>query len=136
MSKLRQVTAVVNDLKKISETVTQEPANENQYTVFGRSVAAQLMTLTPFSAIKAQEHIQSILTSFKLQDLQGIQYDTSADTSNVPAPSSVSTPLQSPTYSYLHSADCSDGSTNISYGESLGDDIPQTDIIRQAFSNI
>lgn len=137
-SKLRQVTAVVNDLKQISESMTIEPAKEDQYAIFGRSVAAQLMTLTPSSAIKAQERIQSILTSFKLQDLHGVQYDTSVHTrtSNFPAQSSVSTPLQSPTYSYLNSADCSDVSTNASYEESFGGDISHTDIIGQAFSNI
>lgn len=118
-SKLRQVTAAVNELKQISESVTREPAKEDQYTVFGRSVAAQLMALTPISAIKAQDRIQSILTNFKLQDLQG------------PVQSSVSTPLQSPTYSYLNSADCSDVS-NVSYEEC---NISQ-DIISQAFSNI
>ncbi|XP_050302532.1 uncharacterized protein LOC126740511 [Anthonomus grandis grandis] len=136
-SKLRQVTAVVNDLKKISETMTHEPANEHEYIAFGRSVAAQLMTLTPLSAIQAQERIQSVLTSFKLQDLQAQsnQYDTYADTSSAHASSSIYTPLQSPTYSDMHSSH-SDGSTNITRAESVADDIVRSQIIAKAFSNI
>ncbi|XP_074029364.1 uncharacterized protein [Leptinotarsa decemlineata] len=137
-AKLRQVTAVVNDLKKITETITHEPANEHEYIAFGRSVAAQLMTLTAFSAIKAQERIQSVLTSFKLQDLQSIRYDTDTHTSSANAPSAISTPMQSPTYSDMPSS-YSDGFSTIIHAEAnltYDDDIRRSQMIAHAFSNI
>lgn len=96
MSKLKQVSTIVTELKKISETVTREASTrelENQYVIFGRSIAAQLMSLTPISAIKAQEGIQSILTSYKLQELQ----DSSR---NSPNSTHIAISLPSPTYSY------------------------------------
>ncbi|XP_050303072.1 uncharacterized protein LOC126740923 [Anthonomus grandis grandis] len=98
LSKLKQVSLVVKDLKKISETVTQEPAtNVNQYVIFGQSVAAQLMALQPISAIQAQEQIQSILTKFKLHDLRANNnYSSSSETTHTTVPSYTSPPLQSP----------------------------------------
>lgn len=88
-SKVKQISSVVQDLKQISETIVREPEIENEYVIFGRSVAAQLMKLAPRFAIQAQQRIQSVLTEFKLQDLQS--------SSNSPSVASyVNTPLQSP----------------------------------------
>lgn len=71
MSRLKQVSSLVKELKNISETVTREPTCDtgSQYSLFGQSVAAQLMTLRPVLAIKAQEQIQTILTQYKLLSL-------------------------------------------------------------------
>lgn len=51
--------------------MTREPTCDtgSQYSLFGQSVAAQLMTLRPVLAIKAQEQIQTILTQYKLLSL-------------------------------------------------------------------
>jgi hypothetical protein len=113
MSKLKQVTTVVNELKKLRETVTQEPANEHQYRGFGR----------PISAIKAQDSIQSILTSFKLQNLQNIQHISSDTRNTIPFSISSVTP---PGYSY--SASCGDEPIHVKYvdTESLDTDISFT----------
>lgn len=92
---------MVKDLKKISEKVTMEPQIENEFIFFGRSVAAQLMSLTPISAIKAQERIQSILTSFKIEDFEKSDNRSHPPyiQSYAPTPStSSSLPLQSPVY--------------------------------------
>lgn len=100
---------MVQDLKKISETVLMEPENENEFIIFGRSVAAQLMGLTSISAVKAQERIQSVLTSFKIEDIQNkdkyVSYPIAASasyiSSNTPTPSHASSSsviLSSPAY--------------------------------------
>lgn len=64
LSKLKQVSTVIKDLKQISDNIGKD---DNQYIIFGRSFAAQLMALTSISAIKAQQQIQSILTNFKIR---------------------------------------------------------------------
>ncbi|KAL1487920.1 hypothetical protein ABEB36_015305 [Hypothenemus hampei] len=108
-SKLQQVSTMVQDLKKISEKVTMEPCNENEFIIFGRSVVAQLNSLTPLSAIKAQERIQSVLTSFKIKDLQKSDYHRryiittpSIPETDTPSTSSLST-FQSPEYTAMES---------------------------------
>ncbi|CAH1954190.1 unnamed protein product [Acanthoscelides obtectus] len=43
---------------------------EDEFDVFGRHVAAQLKQLSTSNSVRAQEKIQSILTTFRLQEIQ------------------------------------------------------------------
>ncbi|KAK4881508.1 hypothetical protein RN001_004827, partial [Aquatica leii] len=49
-SKLQRVCFIVGELTKLSEKLTNVP-NESEYEIFGRSVAAQLITLSHLNAI-------------------------------------------------------------------------------------
>ncbi|KAF5280149.1 hypothetical protein FQR65_LT15065 [Abscondita terminalis] len=122
-TKVKQISSVVQDLKRITETVVREPEMENEYVIFGRSIAAQLMKLSPYSAIQAQDRIQSVLTELKLQDLQ-----RHSNASSIA--SYVNTPLQSPS------------EEQFSVSEMSGTCLQQTnnystsDIIHQAFHDL
>ncbi|KAF5305573.1 hypothetical protein FQA39_LY01664 [Lamprigera yunnana] len=44
-SKLQYVSSIIGELTQLSEKLTNDVPNESEYEIFGRSVAAQLMTI-------------------------------------------------------------------------------------------
>ncbi|KAK4876268.1 hypothetical protein RN001_012690 [Aquatica leii] len=70
-SNMQQVSAALRDLKYIANEVSKEPP-VNEFVIFGNSVAAQLQNLTTVNALLAQEQIQSLLTKFRIRELQGV----------------------------------------------------------------
>ncbi|KAK4876607.1 hypothetical protein RN001_009113 [Aquatica leii] len=70
-SNMQQVSAVLRNLKYIANEVSKEPSL-NQFVIFGNSVAAQLQNLTIVNALLTQEQIQSLLTKFRIRELQSV----------------------------------------------------------------
>ncbi|KAK4881401.1 hypothetical protein RN001_004720 [Aquatica leii] len=123
-SKLQRVFSIVGELTKLSEKLTDIP-NESEYEIFGRSVAAQLMTLSHLNAIKAQEKIQSVLTSFKLQQFHVVSQN--------PSTLSVRTPSISPNI-YVDSNNST--LTNSLQSEYMESQYDQSNMIHMAFTNL
>lgn len=120
---MQHVSSIVTELKKITDTLqTEQPSCVNEYEIFGRSVAAQLMTLSKLNAIKAQEKIQSVLTSFKLQELNVFPQMQSA------VPSPAYTDSSSTTY-FVNTPESSTVHEHDQYENS-------SDILKMAFANI
>lgn len=105
----------VKELKRISDRVIKELPTETEYNIFGRSVAAQLLTLSRYNAIQAQERIQSVLTSYKLQELRDISaalrptlspayYPDWSSSHSVGSTSGTPTPIPSSSYPELSSS--------------------------------
>ncbi|KAK4886800.1 hypothetical protein RN001_003071 [Aquatica leii] len=123
-SKLQRVSPIVGELTKLSEKLTDVP-NESEYEIFGRSVAAQLITLSHLNAIKAQEKIQSVLTSFKLQQFHVVSQN--------PSTLSVRTPSISPNI-YVDSNNST--LTNSPQSEYMESQYDQSNMIHMAFTNL
>ncbi|KAK4875508.1 hypothetical protein RN001_011930 [Aquatica leii] len=65
------ISAALRDLKYIANEVSKEPL-VNEFVIFGNSVAAQLQNLTTVNVLLAHAQIQSLLTKFRICELQGV----------------------------------------------------------------
>lgn len=94
---IKDLEGLVNKVKVVGEMVRNPTINtQNEFEVFGKSIAAQLNAMPFTLALKAQCHIQNYLSTFRLQAM--------AHTSNLDyspcSPSNtiyISTPTPSPT---------------------------------------
>ncbi|XP_031329818.1 uncharacterized protein LOC116160697 [Photinus pyralis] len=98
-SNIEQVSSAIHDLKKIAKDVNKEPLVENEFLVFGKCVAAQLMKLSTASALLAQEKIQSVLTHFRIQELEKMSGTPLRPVQSLHSSLST-TPIASPSPSY------------------------------------
>lgn len=97
-SKFQQIASTARELKLLSESVSRRSADENEFDIFGKHVAAQLKMLSPHQAITAEMEINKVLTKCRFADLYG---PTSAPNS----PLSVSTSCtEQSTFSEVFSA--------------------------------
>ncbi|XP_047991563.1 uncharacterized protein LOC125230463 [Leguminivora glycinivorella] len=71
-SKLSQLSDMIKDLRNINDdnANTSICSEETDLDLFGKSVSAQMKTLSEVQAVIAKEKIQSILTQCRLTDLQ------------------------------------------------------------------
>ena len=85
--RLTQLNSTVHQPKGIAETVNA-PLEENEFEVFGRSIGLQLKAMPIQTAVKAQQHIQTYLSTIRLQHMVSNQ-NRCCQTTSTPPPCSV-----------------------------------------------
>ena len=70
--RLTQLNSIAHQPKGIAETVNPPP-EENEFEVFGRSIGLQLKAMPIQIAVKAQQHIQTYLSTIRLQHMASNQ---------------------------------------------------------------
>lgn len=66
---IKCLESLVNKVRAVGEMVQTPIANDNEFGIFGRSVAAQLNAMPLMLALQAQSHIQNYLTTLRVNSL-------------------------------------------------------------------
>ncbi|KAI4455587.1 hypothetical protein MML48_9g00001466 [Holotrichia oblita] len=90
--RLKEVASCVNELKSLAGSLQLAEQPEDEFAIFGQSVAAQLKKMPLGEAICAQEEIQALLTRYRLRHINRAQQPlhspgTSHSTCSSPGPS-------------------------------------------------
>ncbi|KAK5642288.1 hypothetical protein RI129_008455 [Pyrocoelia pectoralis] len=71
-SKIQQIASTDRELKTLSESISRsEPGKEDEWDIYGRSVAAQLKRMSTTQALTAQMEINNVLTKCRFDDIYG-----------------------------------------------------------------
>ncbi|KAK5648199.1 hypothetical protein RI129_003091 [Pyrocoelia pectoralis] len=71
-SKIQQIASTARELKTLSESISRsEPGKEDEWDIYGRSVAAQLKRMSTTQALTAQMEINNVLTKCRFDDIYG-----------------------------------------------------------------
>ncbi|CAH1108231.1 unnamed protein product [Psylliodes chrysocephalus] len=65
---VKEIAAWVKDLTSLTISIQDMEPSENEFDIFGKSVAAQLKKLPRAKAITAQDQIQQLLSRFRLEN--------------------------------------------------------------------
>ncbi|XP_050314953.1 uncharacterized protein LOC126749318 [Anthonomus grandis grandis] len=73
-SKIKEVAGCIKDLNSLTTSIRDlqsTESSENEFDIFGKSVAAQLNKLPLLAAVTAQAEIQQILTRSRVSNIEG-----------------------------------------------------------------
>ncbi|XP_050307424.1 uncharacterized protein LOC126744118 [Anthonomus grandis grandis] len=73
-SKIKEVAGCIKDLNSLTKSIRDlqsTESSENEFDIFGKSVAAQLNKLPLLAAVTAQAEIQQILTRSRVSNIEG-----------------------------------------------------------------